>query len=66
MPEWKERVKALAEDFCISQVKVNKLLKQVECKYEQREREIPKFYKGNEEDYLYDTALREMRSLMCA
>lgn len=66
MPEWKERVKALAEDFCISQVKVNKILKQTENKYEQREREIPKFYKGNEEEYLYDSAIREIRSLMCA
>ena len=66
MAEWKLEIKALADDFFISQVVVNKILKRVESMYEQREREIPKFYKGNQDEYLYDTAHRELMSIVLA
>ena len=66
MAEWKLSIKKLADDFCLSQVKVNKILKNIESMYEQREREIPLFYKGNENEYLYDIAQREIRNLVCA
>ena len=64
MPEWKENIKKLAEDFCLSQVKVNRLLKKVENECSQRE--IPNFYKGNQDEYLYDNAHREMMKLIYA
>lgn len=66
MASWKLKIKALADDFCISQVKVNKILKQVEILYGQREREIPKYYKGNRSAFMYDKAQREIMNLIYA
>lgn len=66
MAEWKVEIKRLAEDFCISQVKVNRVLKRVESMYEQEEREIPSFYKGNRDEFLYDKAQKEIMSLVYA
>ena len=66
MAEWKLSIKRLADDFCISQVKVNKLLKQIESKYLLREREIPSYYKGNKNEFLYDKAQSEMMKLIYA
>ena len=64
MADWKLRIKALAEDFCLSQIKINRVLKMVEDVYEQRE--IPAFYKGNQEEFLYDKAQREIMTLVYA
>lgn len=66
MAEWKLNIKRLAEDFYISQVKVNRIIKRIEHEYEQREREIPMFYKGNQNEYLYDKAQREVMGLVFA
>ena len=65
MAEWKLSIKRLARDFCVSQVKVNRILKQVESMYGQRERELPSYYKGNQEEFLYDKAQREIMNLIC-
>ena len=64
MPEWKKEIKDLADDFGISQVRINKMLKRVEK--ECMNRIMPSFYKGNQNDYLYDNAQREMMKLICA
>lgn len=64
MADWKLKIKALAEDFCLSQIKINRVLKRVEDMYEQRE--TPSFYKGNRNQFLYDKAQREMMSLIYA
>lgn len=66
MAEWKLSIKRLADDFCLSQIKINKMLKRIEEEYEQREREMPLFYKGNKDEYLYDLAQRQIRSLVLA
>lgn len=66
MAEWKLSIKKLAEDFYISQVKVNRIIKRVEREYGQNERKIPMFYKGNRNEFLYDKAQREVINLMCA
>lgn len=66
MAEWKLEIKRLAEDFCISQVAVNRILKRIESVYGQREREIPRHYKGNLNEFLYDKAQREIMSLIYA
>lgn len=66
MAEWKLSIKRLADDFCLSQIKINKMLKRIEEEYEQREREMPLFYKGNKDEYLYDIAQRQIRSLVLA
>lgn len=64
MPQWKKEIKKLAEDFCISQVKINRVLKSVEAKYSNKQ--VPPFYKGNQNAYLYDTAHREFIKLLYA
>lgn len=66
MAKWKIEIKTLAEDFCLSQVVVNRILKMIETTYGQREREIPKFYKGNLNDFLYDVAQREIKKIIYA
>ena len=66
MAEWKVEIKRLADDFCISQVKVNRILKWIESVYGQREREIPSCYKGNRDEFLYDKAQKEIMNLICA
>ena len=58
MPLWKIRIKELAEDFCISQVKINRMIKTVENTYSNST--IPLYYKGNKSKYLYDICHRKM------
>lgn len=62
MAEWKLSIKSLAEDFCMSQVKVNRMIKKIENIYAQRE--IPVWYKGNRDEFLYDKAQREMMNIL--
>ena len=64
MADWKVQIKKLAEDFCISQVKVNRMLKRVEQKCSQRK--MPSFYNGKENEYYYDNAQREFMNLIYA
>ena len=66
MAEWKLEIKKLAEDFYISQVVVNRILKRVESIYEQKKIEMPSFYKGNQDEYLYDKAQREIMKIAFA
>ena len=66
MAEWKLEIKRLAEDFCVSQVVVNRVLKRVENMYKQRKKEIPSFYKGNQDEFLYDAARREIINIAFA
>lgn len=63
---WETKIKALADDFCLSQIKVNKVLKQIKNTYEQREREIPSFYNGSQDEFLYDKAQKEIMNLLYA
>lgn len=64
MPTWKMEIKRLANDFCMSQVKINRMLKRVETEHSQRE--MPARYNGNRNDYLYDKAQREMMDMLYA
>lgn len=64
MAEWKLSIKMLAEDFCLSQIKVNKILKQIEEKYAKSK--IPEYYKGKRDEFLYDKAQREIKNLIYA
>ena len=66
MAEWKKEIKELARGFCLSQVIVNRLIKRFENMYEQREREIPDFYKGNREEFLYDKVQSEIMNIVFA
>lgn len=58
MAEWKREIRELAKGFCIPKETIKSVIKRVErgC----IEREMPSFYKGNRNDFLYDNARREI------
>ena len=64
MPEWKKEIKQIANDFCISQIKVNRILKKVEKECSQAN--MPKFYNGDKDEFLYDRAQREIMNIIYA
>lgn len=64
MPLWEKEIKALAMDFNIPKQTIDNLLKQVKIKCSTRE--IPNYYKGNVNEYLYDNAQRQMVKLLYA
>ena len=58
MAEWKKEIRELAKGFCISKETIKMVVKRVER--ENSEREMPNFYKGNRNNFLYDIARREI------
>lgn len=64
MAEWKREIRELAKGFCISREVVINVIKRVER--ENSKREMPDFYKGNRNDFLYDNAHREIKNLIYA
>ena len=64
MAEWKKEVRKLAKDFYISKKEIQRIFRRVEVMYSQRE--IPAFYKGNRNEYLYDKAQREIMNRVYA
>lgn len=64
MAEWKKEARRLAKDFCLSKYEIQRIYKRVEELYSQRD--IPSYYKGNRNEFLYDKAQREIMSLIFA
>lgn len=64
MAEWKKEVRRLAKDFYISKLEMQRIFRRVEELY--AEREMPSFYKGNRNEFLYDKAQREIMNIVCA
>ena len=64
MAEWKKEARRLAKDFCISKYDIQRIFRRVEGLYLQRE--IPEYYKGNRNEFLYDKAQREIMSIVLA
>ena len=64
MAEWKREIRELAKGFCISKETIRSLIKRVER--EHLEREMPSFYKGNRNNFLYDNAQREIMNIVLA
>lgn len=58
MAEWKKEIRELAKGFCIPKETIKLVVKRVER--EHSEREMPTFYKGNRNNFLYDIARREI------
>lgn len=58
MADWKKEIRRLASDFYMSRYEILSVFRKVEQLY--GEREMPSFYKGNRNEYLYDQAQREM------
>lgn len=64
MAEWKKEIRRLADDFYISRREILKVFRKVESLY--AEIEIPSFYKGNRNEFLYDKAQKEIMSMIYA
>ena len=64
MAEWKKEIRRLASDFYISRAEVLKIFRAVENTYGKTE--MPNFYKGNRNEFLYDKAQKEIMSRVYA
>lgn len=64
MAEWKREIRELAKGFCIPKETIKQIVHNTEKN--NKEREMPDFYKGNRNDFLYDCAQREIRKLILA
>ena len=63
MAEWKKEIRRLAKDLCFSKGEIQRIFRRVEYLYSQRE--MPSYYKGNRNEFLYDKAQREIMSRLC-
>ena len=63
MAQWKKRVARLGLDFKVKRYDILSILRETEKRYATRE--MPKWYKGNREDYLYDHARTEIINKAC-
>lgn len=57
MAEWKKEIRTLCKDFCIPTEIYARIIRQTENNI----REIPYFYKGNQDAYNYDTAYAHIK-----
>ena len=64
MAEWKKDARRLAKDFYLSKWEIQRIFWKVEELYAQRE--MPSYYKGNRNEFLYDKAQREIMRRVCA
>ena len=64
MAEWKKEARRLAKDFYISKYEIKRIFAKVEKLYVQRE--MPSYYKGNRNEFLYDKAQREIMNRVYA
>ena len=64
MAEWKKEIRRVAKDFCLSKYQIQRIYARVENMYSQRE--IPSWYKGNRNEFLYDKAQTEMMNIIYA
>lgn len=58
MAEWKKEIRRLAKDFYISKLEIQRVFTKVEELYGKRE--MPDFYKGDRNEFLYDKAQKEI------
>lgn len=64
MAEWKREARRLARDFYLSKYEIQRIFTRVEELYGRRE--MPSFYKGNRNEFLYDKAQTEIMSRVYA
>lgn len=64
MAEWKREARRLARDFYISKCEIQRIFAKVEELYSHKE--MPSFYKGNRNEFLYDKAQVEIMNRVYA
>lgn len=60
MAEWKKEARRLAKDFCLSKLDIKRIFWKIEDLYTTTE--MPSYYKGNRNEFLYDKAQKEIMS----
>ena len=58
MAEWKKEARRLAKDFYLTKEEIRMIFARVEKLYSKKE--MPSFYKGNRNEFLYDKAQTEI------
>ena len=58
MAEWKKEIRRLAKDFEITRNEILNIFRKVEELYAQKD--MPSFYKGDRNEFLYDKAQKEI------
>ena len=64
MAEWKKEIRKLARDFYISREEILKIFRAIESAYGNTQ--VPSYYKGNRDEFLYDKAQKEVMSRVFA
>ena len=64
MADWKKEIRRLASDFEMSRNDILAVFRKIEGLY--AEREVPSFYKGNRNNFLYDKAQSEIMNRVYA
>lgn len=64
MAEWKREIRELAKGFCVPKEIISQVIKRTEKEHSCRE--MPTFYKGNRNNFLYDNAQREIMEIVLA
>ena len=63
MAQWKTKAARIAFDFRLKRYDILSILRETERRYATRE--MPSWYKGSREDYLYDHARTEIINKAC-
>ena len=64
MAEWKKEARRLARDFYLSKYEIRMIFARVEELYATKE--MPSYYKGNRNEFLYDKAQKAIMSKIYA
>lgn len=58
MSEWKKQIRKICRDFYLPKETYNKIVKETE----KNKREMPRFYNGDKDKYMYDVAYSQAKS----
>lgn len=64
MAEWKKDIRELAKGFCVPKEVISEIIKRTEREHSKRD--MPSFYRGNRNNFLYDNAQRAIRNIIFA
>ena len=64
MAEWKKELRRLAKDFCLSKCEYQRISRKIEELYGTRD--IPSYYNGDRNEFLYDKGHTEIMNKIYA
>ena len=63
MQQWKKEIRQILTDFNISRETYKRIIRETE--QELQTRKMPNYYKGNNDQFKYDTAQRKVKAVIC-